>query len=79
MEKLINNIEKNGNEFIDNVLIPISKAGKYIIKDTEYIKSFLILKSAFIENRISQFLNFLEYKSEKDILDFINNLLNFRT
>lgn len=75
MENIVNNIEKAGNQMIDGLIIPIAKGIKdIVIEDNIYIKSFLTIKTAFMENKISQFLKYLEYEDENDILDFINNL-----
>ncbi len=75
MNSLINTIEEKGNHFIDKILIPLAKGGKNIfIDNNEIVKSFLTFKTAFMENKISQFVNFLEYESEIKILDFIDSL-----
>ncbi len=75
MENIVNNIEEVGNQMIDGFIIPILNGVKKIaIEDNIYIKSFITIKTAFMENKISQFLKYLEYEDENDILDFINNL-----
>lgn len=75
MENIVNNIEEVGNQMIDGLIIPILNGVKKIaIEDNIYIKSFITIKTAFMENKISQFLKYLEYKDENEILNFINNL-----
>lgn len=59
MKTLINKTEEIGNKFIDEIIVPIAQAGKKIvIENNKYIQAFLTLKTAFLENKISTFLNF---------------------
>ncbi|RXJ96002.1 hypothetical protein CRU94_05160 [Arcobacter sp. AHV-9/2010] len=75
MSKVINNIEEIGNQVIDELIIPIINGSKKtIIDDNKIIQLFLNIKTAYMENKISQFLNFLEFENEHKILSFITNL-----
>ncbi len=75
MNNFINNIEEKGNLFIDKILIPLAKGGKNIfIDNNEIVKSFLTFKTAFMENKLSQYIEFINKNQEEEIIDFIENL-----
>lgn len=74
-DKIIDCIDKNGNDFLDNIIKPIAKGTlQYTVNDTKVVQYFLTMKTAFMENKISQFLKYIEEEQDNSILDFINNL-----
>ncbi len=75
MENIIDKIEEKGNFIIDTILKPLVKGGKgIIIDDSKIIKSFLSLKTAFMENKLLSFLEFIEDNQNDEILDFIESM-----
>lgn len=75
MDNFVNNIEVKGNLFIDKILKPLAKGGKNILIDNnEVVKSFLTFKTAFMENKLSQYIEFINQNQEEEIIDFIENL-----
>lgn len=77
MDKIIDKIEINGNLIIDTILKPLAKGSKDIlINDSKIAQSFLSLKTAFMENKLSQYLDFINNTQNEEILDFIEKLTN---
>lgn len=75
IDKVIDQIEESGNKFIDEILIPIAKGGtKILINDNRISQAYLTFKTAFIENKISLFLEHLDIQDSNEISDFINGL-----
>lgn len=75
MSNVIDFIDEKGNLFIDTILKPLAKGSKNIlIDDNKIVKSFLTFKTAFIENKLSQFIEFINQNQEHEIIDFIENL-----
>lgn len=75
LNKFINTYNEIGNFLIDEMIIPLAKGTKNILIDNnEVIKSFLIFKTAFIEHKLSQYIEFINQNQEEKILDFIENL-----
>lgn len=75
MNNIIDYIEEKGNLFIDKILKPLAKGGKNILIDNnEVVKSFLTFKTAFMENKLSQYIEFINKYQEEKIIDFIENL-----
>jgi hypothetical protein len=77
MNNIINKIEENGNLFIDTILKPLAKGSKDIlINDSKIAQSFLSLKTAFMENKLSQYLDFIDNTQNEKLIDFIEKLTN---
>lgn len=77
MNKFINAYDEMGNFLFDKFVIPLSKGSKNILIDNnEIIKSFLTFKTAFMENKLSQYLEFINQNKNEEIIDFIENLNN---
>lgn len=75
MKKIIDCIDENGNDFFDNIIVPIAKGTlQYTVNDTKVVQYFLTMKTAFMENKISQFLKYIEDKNGNSILDFVKSL-----
>ena len=75
MSNIIDNIDEKGNFFIDNIIKPLAKGGKNIfIDNNEIIKSFLTFKTAFMENKLSQYIEFINQNQDEEIIDFIEKL-----
>lgn len=75
IDKIIDYINKNGNDFLDNIIRPIAKGTlQYGVNDTKVAQYLLTIKTALMENKISQFLKYIEEEKNNSILDFINNL-----
>ena len=73
LNKFIDTYNEVGNFLIDEIVIPLAKGGKNILTDNnEVVKSFFTLKTAFMENKLSQYIEFINQKEE--IIDFIENL-----
>lgn len=76
MDKVIDFIDEAGNTLIENVIFPLLSGTKELVKENEYIKYFLVFKTARIKNKISNFLQNIDSNLNEDIKDFINNLNN---
>lgn len=77
LDKWINKPDKAGDEWIKNYLIPIAKGTvDFVVKDSKMAQGFLSLKTAFMEEKIAIFLNYVEDNEEVEILDFIDSLNN---
>ena len=75
MNNFINTIEEKGNFFIDNIIKPLAKGTKNILKDNnEVVKGILTLRTAFMENKLSLYIEFINQNSDEEIIDFIENL-----
>lgn len=75
MNDFIDIIEEKGNEFIDKVLKPLAKGSKDIfINDNKIINSFLTFKTAFMENKLLQYIEFINQNQNEKTIDFIENL-----
>jgi len=72
---IIDTRDKQGDYFIDNIIIPLVKGGKNIILDeSKWFKRFLILKTSLMENKIKIFVDFIANKEEDTSINFINSL-----
>lgn len=77
MNKIIDKIERNGNDFIDTILKPMVKCSKDILlNDSKVAQSYLSFKTAFMENKLSQYLEFINNNHNEEILVFIETLTN---
>jgi len=75
VDDTINKIDELGDLFIKNYLIPTIKGiGITVIEDNPSYKYFINIKTAFIENKLSVFIDFLNKISETEILDYISNM-----
>ena len=65
LNKFIDTYNEIGNFLIDEIVIPLSKGSKNILKDNnEVVKSFLTFKTAFMENKLSQYIEFINKYQE---------------
>ncbi len=61
-------------EIYEKFLIPIIKTDVNLVKENEYINPLLKLQNEFIKNKINLSFNNLNLQTEKEKLNFINNL-----
>lgn len=77
IDKCINTIDEVGDKFLETIIHPIAKGTwKLAVNDNKLSQAYLMLKTAFMENKISLFLNYIIEKEDIEIIDFINNLDN---
>lgn len=75
MNNIIDNIQEQGNHFIDTILIPLIKSGKNILIDNnEIVKGLLGIRTELVKSKLSQYIEFINQNQEEKILDFIENL-----
>lgn len=73
IDSIIYDIDKAGDMFLEDYLVPYLKSGANIIlNDTPY-KYFLEIKTAFIENKISLFIKYLSAYDKEELLKYITS------
>lgn len=75
IDTFITKIDTIGDQFLETIIKPIAKGAlKLAINDTKLAQSYLTLKTAFMENKISIFLQYLSEKNNTDAINFIDDL-----
>jgi len=75
INNIINDIDTSGDLFIKEYLIPSIKGiGTTLLDDSTIYKYFMNIKTAFIENKLSMFIDILKDISENEIIDYISNM-----
>ncbi|MFH0708908.1 MAG: hypothetical protein V2A75_01760 [Pseudomonadota bacterium] len=75
IDTFITKIDTIGDQFLETIIKPIAKGALNLaINDTKLTQSYLTLKTAFMENKISIFLQYLSEKNNIDAINFIDDL-----
>lgn len=75
IDMYINSIDEAGDQFLETIIEPIAKGTwKFAVNDNKLTQAYLMLKTAFMENKISLFLKYIIEKEDVEVIDFINNL-----
>ena len=74
LNKFINTYNEVGNFLIDEIVIPLAKGTKNILKDNEIVKGFLGFRTELIKNKLSLYIEFINQNSEEELIDFIEKL-----
>jgi len=67
-------INSISNDFIDNIIVPLTRGTKYILLDEAKINYFLKFKTEYLEQKITLFISYLQEKNKDELINFVNNL-----
>lgn len=75
IDAYINSIDNEGENFLEKIIKPIARGSlKLVLSDNKIAQAYLTFKTAFMENKISTFLQYLSEKNNTDTINFIDDL-----
>lgn len=75
INKIIDAYDDIGNNIIDDIVIPLAKGSTNIILDESILfKSYFTLKTAFMENKIKVFIDYITDEKADTCIGFIDSL-----